>query len=629
MARVNSNGLGTGEGTTGALAGSFGTALSHGWAHGPTLGHRQGQQLSGQGDGGDGGLGGGSWVVAASYGGGLSDGGGEELGHNRERPGKRKTEGGEVARWSGRHGKRRLGDIEPADEWLSSTKRAAGANLKLIDQIQRLGIAYHLEIEIDEQLEQIHRSYFRFHYGDDDDLHTVALLIRLLRQQGYTISSEIFNKFKDSKGNFSKSLIAGVQGLLSLFEACHLGFPGNDKLNDAFAFTITHLESIDKGKASPNLKKQVRHALNQPIHEGIPRLEVRRYIPLYQEEPSHNDVLLSLAKLDFNSLQEQHIDSSNYNLSGAKYHLWWKDSDVERKFPFARDRLVEMYLWMSGVYFEPEYEAAREILTKVAYVVSIIETSMMSMAHRKNWNSVISSELDLRWDVDAKDGLPGYMQVCYKILFDLYDEIGYEMKNQVRAYFAEAKWFHQNHVPTMEEYMPLALATFAVELLLVTLLLGMGDIVTKGAFDWLLFGDPKMVEVVKLVGRLMGDNAGHKFEQERGHGASSVECFMKQYGVMEEEAKEELHKQVADGWTDINEEMHRPIIILGQLLKRILNFTRSMHVVYKEEIDLYTHAGTKLKEHVKFSARRPIASVMVWKNKFLWPESPLLSVDFE
>jgi len=97
-----------------------------------------------------------------------------------------------------------------------------------------------------------------------------------------------------------------VQGLLSLFEACHTRFHGDDVLNDALAFTMTHLKSIDEGKASPNLKKQVSHALNQPLHKGIPRLEARHYIPLYQEEPSHNEVLLALAKLDFNLLQEQH-----------------------------------------------------------------------------------------------------------------------------------------------------------------------------------------------------------------------------------------------------------------------------------------------------------------------------------
>ncbi|KAI6680464.1 hypothetical protein NL676_034345 [Syzygium grande] len=217
--------------------------------------------------------------------------------------------------------------------------------------------------------------------------------------------SEIFNKFKDSTGNFSESLIADVQGLLSLFEACHLGFHDDDILNDALSFTVTHLETIDKGKASPNLKKQVSHALNQQIHKGLPRLEARCCIPLCQEEPSHNVVLLSLAKLDFNLLQEQHQKELG-NLT-----RWWKDLDVERKFPFARDRLVEMCLWMSGVYFEPEYEAAREMLTKVAYMVSIIDN--IYDVYGTSEELELFTEAIERWDVEAKDGLPEYMQACY------------------------------------------------------------------------------------------------------------------------------------------------------------------------------------------------------------------------
>ncbi|KAL3747663.1 hypothetical protein ACJRO7_016461 [Eucalyptus globulus] len=479
--------------------------------------------------------------------------------------------------------------------------------LNLIDQIQCVGIAYHFKIEINQQLEQIHESCFNFHNSDKDShLHTTALLFRLLRQEGYTISCENFNKFKDSNGNFNESLIADVQGLLSLFEACHTRFHGDDVLNDALAFTMTHLKSIDEGKASPKLKKQASHALNQPIHKGIPRLEARQYIPLYQEKPSHNEVLLALAKLDFNLLQEQHQKELG-NLT-----RWWKNLYIERKFPFARDRLVEMYLWMSIVYFESDYEAAREILTKVASMVSIIDDIYDVNGTLEELG--LFTEAIESWDINAKEGLPEYMQACYKTVLDLYNEIGYEvtskgqsyrlfyakeaMKNLVRAYFAEAKWFHLNHVPTMEEYMPIALTSAAVELLLVTSLLGMEDFVTKDAFDWLLYDNSKMVKAVKLVGRLMDDIAGHKFEQERGHGPSSVECFMKQYKVTEEEAKVELRKQVADAWKDINEGLCCPAIVPRPLLVRILNFVRAMHVMYKDEIDIYTHAGTKLKEYM-------------------------------
>jgi len=118
--------------------------------------------------------------------------------------------------------------------------------------------------------------------------------------------TEVFNNFKDNEGNFKKSLITDVCGLLSLYEACHLRCHGDAILEEALPFAITHLESIDERKVSTSLAKQVSHALKQPLRKGLPRLEARHYIIFYQEEPSHDEVLLTMAKLDFNLLQEQH-----------------------------------------------------------------------------------------------------------------------------------------------------------------------------------------------------------------------------------------------------------------------------------------------------------------------------------
>ncbi|KAF5948753.1 hypothetical protein HYC85_014710 [Camellia sinensis] len=61
--------------------------------------------------------------------------------------------------------------------------------LNFIDAIQRLGVSYHFESEIETALQHIYETDYDHH--DDkakDDLYTIALLFRLLRQQGYPIS---------------------------------------------------------------------------------------------------------------------------------------------------------------------------------------------------------------------------------------------------------------------------------------------------------------------------------------------------------------------------------------------------------------------------------------------------------
>ena len=61
--------------------------------------------------------------------------------------------------------------------------------LELIDAVQRLGVSYHFEREINEILENMHHNYSNgFVNSEHDDLYTIALWFRLLRQHGYRIS---------------------------------------------------------------------------------------------------------------------------------------------------------------------------------------------------------------------------------------------------------------------------------------------------------------------------------------------------------------------------------------------------------------------------------------------------------
>ena len=83
------------------------------------------------------------------------------------------------------------------------------------------------------------------------------------------------------------------------------------------------------------------------------------------------------------------------------------------------------------------------------------------------------------------------------------------MKNQVRAYFAEAKWLHEEHVPTIEDYMRVALVSSGYCMLVTTSLVGMGEIATKEAFDWVT-SDPKIMSSSNFIARLMDDISSHK-----------------------------------------------------------------------------------------------------------------------
>lgn len=76
---------------------------------------------------------------------------------------------------------------EMVGKLLAETSDDLPCKLELIDVIQRLGVDYHFEKEIKESLKYIHDKYKHQNSKDDDDLRTVALRFRLLRQGGYNV----------------------------------------------------------------------------------------------------------------------------------------------------------------------------------------------------------------------------------------------------------------------------------------------------------------------------------------------------------------------------------------------------------------------------------------------------------
>lgn len=84
-----------------------------------------------------------------------------------------------------------------------------------------------------------------------------------------------------------------------------------------------------------------------------------------------------------------------------------------------------------------------------------------------------------------------------------------QCKTTAKAYFDEAKWFHEGCIPSMEEYMRVAATSAASFALSTTSLVGMGDIVTKESFEW-LFNDPKILRASNIIVRLTDDIVSSK-----------------------------------------------------------------------------------------------------------------------
>ncbi|CAI8586958.1 unnamed protein product [Vicia faba] len=475
----------------------------------------------------------------------------------------------------------------------------------LIDSICRLGVSYYFEDEIEEILQNIYKN--NVEDGEitfNDNLCSLSVLFRLLRQQGHHVSPNVFNKFKNEKGEFSEGLIKDVKGMLSLYEATQLMVHGEDILEKALAFTKTHLEFIAI-QSSHSLAMQIKYSLRQTLHKNLPRLEALRFISIYEHDPSNNKTLLVLAKLDFNMLQNLHQKEI------GNICKWWNNLDVPNKLPYARDRMAESYLWAMGIYFEPQYSTARIIMTKIFVIFTVVDDTYDAYG--------TIDELELftktieRWDICGLDNLPDYMKFLYRILFDLNKEIEEEAikkgivyalnyyKNEcirhIQAYMAEARWLNNNYQPTLEEYNRLSTISSGYCLVINTCYIGMGDIATEDIFKW-LSNKPKVIDAAIVLCRLMDDIVSNEFEQKRDHVSSFLECYMRQYNVSREGAVQEGQKRIADAWKDMNKESLMPTDVPRPFLTRILNLSRFMDVVYKDK-DNFTHSEGEMKTFIK------------------------------
>ncbi|GAB4836540.1 hypothetical protein Ancab_001453 [Ancistrocladus abbreviatus] len=489
-------------------------------------------------------------------------------------------------------------------ELLATCNQEVLKQLNLINALQRLGVAYHFEKAIEETLQNIYDTHCYDLEGKADLYHT-SLMFRIMRQHGFPITCDVFNNFLYENGSFKKFLTTNAQGLLSLYEASHLRVHGEQVLDKAVVFTTTHLKLMANQVSHP-LATQISDALKQTIHRNSPRLELRRYITLYEQDPLQDKTLLKFAKLDYNLLQSQ------YKKEIKDLNRWWKGLDFARKLPFARERVIEGYFWGSEIFFEPQCALGRKICTKMCWVATLLDD--IYDAYGTLPELELFTKAVERWDSDCLNDLPDYMKFPYQtFVLDIFNEFEEDLtperrshfvdyaREQVkvlcRSYLQEARWREEKYIPTYKEYMDIALPSFGYILAAVASYLGMGEIATKASFEW-ISQLPKILNASCLICRLQDDIVGHKFQKSRDHVVSAIDCYMRQYNVSEEHVYEELNRQMEDAWKDVNQEMLKPTVVPMPLLTCVLNLTRVVHVMYKDE-DGYTTVNQNMKDIIR------------------------------
>ncbi|CAH8361071.1 unnamed protein product [Eruca vesicaria subsp. sativa] len=263
--------------------------------------------------------------------------------------------------------------------------------LELIDDLQKLGVSYHFEVQINNILMDFHCQNGRSGWKCDkeEDLHATSLEFRLLRQHGFEVSEDIFDVIveKIESDTFKSD---DINSIISLYEASYLTTKSDSKMHDIIRPFVTEQirKFVDVETCNPEVREKAIHALEMPYHWRMKRLETRWYIDAYEKKHDTNLVLIEFAKIDFNIVQIAHQED-------LKYVSSW---DV--------NRLDEL----------PEY-------MRLCFLILFNEINSIGCDILKYRNIDVIPFLRKSW-----------ADLC-------------------KTYLVEAKWYKGGYKPSMEEYM--------------------------------------------------------------------------------------------------------------------------------------------------------------------------------
>ncbi|KAI7747915.1 hypothetical protein M8C21_007740 [Ambrosia artemisiifolia] len=382
----------------------------------------------------------------------------------------------------------------------------------------------------------------------------------------YISQQEIFKDNIDENGTLKRHFYEDIVGVLNLYEASYYSVEGESVLDVSV----------------------ISRALDCPLHWMLPRAETKWFIEVYQGRCDMNPTLLEFAKLDFNMVQ------AVYQVDLKYASRWWKETCLE-KFSFARDRLVENFTWSVAKNCLPHFKGRIDIAKVYAMITTIDDVYDVygTLGELEQFTDIVNS-----WDLNPIKELPDYMQICFLALYNMINEMTYNVLTNdgvfvlpylkkawvdlCNAYMTEARWFNSGYTPSFKEfltnaYMSIGGVPVIMHAYLVTL-----TSVSKDKLEQIERAE-NMIRHACLIVRLINDMGTSSDEQERGDAPKSIQCYMRESGATEVEAREYIKELIVETWKKLNKE--RQAIgsqLPHEFIECVTNLARMGHFMYTD-----------------------------------------------
>ncbi|XP_015583550.2 ent-kaurene synthase, chloroplastic isoform X1 [Ricinus communis] len=436
------------------------------------------------------------------------------------------------------------------------------SRLLMVDILERLGIDRHFRKEIKLVLEETYRYWLQ---GNEEiflDCITCAMAFRILRVNGYDVSSDVFTQFTedhffDSLGGYLKD----TRTVLELYRASQILYPDEPLLEKQNSWTNHFLEKcLSSGSSYADgprecITEVVHNALNCPYYADLERLTNRRSIENYNVDETRilkasyrclntgNQHFLKLAVEDFNLCQLIHQEELQ------QLGRWVVEKRLN-KLKFARQKLGYCYFSAAATLFAPELSDARLSWAKNGVLTTVVDDFFDVGGSVEELINLI--QLIEKWDVDESTHFCSeQVEIIFSALRSTISEIGdkaftwqgrkvtsHVIKiwlDLLKSMLTETLWTKSKSIPTLDEYMINGYVSFALGPIVLPALFLVGPKLTEEDVR-----DPELHDLFKAMGtcgRLLNDWRGFQRESKEGKlNAVSLHMIQGNGGVNEEEA---------------------------------------------------------------------------------------------
>ncbi|XP_042386088.1 ent-kaur-16-ene synthase, chloroplastic-like [Zingiber officinale] len=449
-------------------------------------------------------------------------------------------------------------------------------HLHLIDSIEKLGIAEHFRHEIKSILDKTYRSWLLEEEEIYSDVATCAMAFRLLRLNGYDVSSDCLSQLGDEHyfNNTLQGYLKDVNTVLELYKASQIKiFPYEQGLDKLASWSRMFLKEALTTNRNPQHQmglQEVDYDLKFPIWFSLERLEHKNTI----ENFTLDNLQILKTSYERYSIKDNHLvrlaldcfrtSQRTYQEELQMLDHWVKDNKLDQ-LEFARQKQTYCYFSAAATLFSRQMSDARISWAKNSILTTVVDDFFDIGGSREELHDLIS--LVEKWDANwEKETHSEQVNIIFSALFNTINELGAKASalqkrtvthhlveiwlRLMKSMMQEADWLLTKKVPSWDEYMKNGFVSFALGPIILPALYFVGPELPESAVRHTEYEN--LFRLVSTCGRLFNDIQGFQREGKEGKlNGVSLRILHRHCSISEEDVKQEMQREIESVRTEL------------------------------------------------------------------------------